>query len=264
MSVRTSEATGGIAQHRAAKPTLTVRDDHRHDHGETLMEETPNHKFNQYQHGERPWGHQEDFKEVEETLPIRDVESNLSEYTPHGGATFIATDTGAVYDGTGAEWVPAKRVFGDISTMGGSEATVWGSTGDHVLLGSHQIAPNSTLSTSSTSYISLTSPSQRPMIHTYRVGDLSNVTSKEICFICVLAAGSDSANAYARLNTFRVGSIPGTEISRSYASGAYVSSAWAPYETGLPDRIELEGRVNTASGTCSVHSATVYIAGVID
>lgn len=228
------------------------------------MEETPNHKFNQYQHGERPWGHQEDLEEIEENLPIRDLEANLSNYEPHGGATFIATDSGAVYDGTGSQWVPAERVYGDISIAGGAESTIWGSTGDHVLLGSHQIAPNSVLSTSSTSYVSLTDPPQRPMIHTSRVGDLSNVNNKEICFICVLSAGTDSANAYARLNTYREGSIPGTQISRGYAAGGYVSSAWAPYGTGSTDRIDLEGRINTASGTCSVHSATVYLSGVID
>lgn len=228
------------------------------------MDETPNHKFNQYQHGERPWGHQEDLQEIEETLPIRDLEANLSNYEPHGGATFIATDSGAVFDGTGSQWVPAKRVFGDVSVAGGSEATIWGSSGDHVLLGSHQIAPNTVLSTSSTSFISLTNPPQRPMIHTSRVGDLSNVNKKEICFICVIGAGTDSANAYARLSSYREGTISETEISRTYGSGAYVSSAWAPYETGSTDRIDLQGRINTSAGTCSVHSATVYIAGVID
>ncbi len=228
------------------------------------MDETPNHKFNQYQHGERPWGHQPDFQEVEENLPVRDVEANLSNYTPHGGATFIATDSGAVYDGTGSQWVPASRKFGEISTMGGTEATIWGSSGDHVLLGSLQIAPNTVLSTSSTSYVSLASGPERPMIHTSRVGDLSNVNNKEICFICVLSAGIDSANAYARLRSFRTGSLPGTEISRGYAAGGYVSSDWAPYTTGSTDRIELEGRINTASGTCSIHSATAYISGVID
>lgn len=230
------------------------------------MEETPNHNFDKFQHGERPWGHQDDLDHIEENLTVRDVEANLNQYEPHGGAEFIATDTGAVYDGTGSQWVPAKRVFGDISVAGGSESTIWGSSGDHVLIGSHQIAPNTVLSTTSTSYTRMTDPPQRPMIHSSRVGDLSNVNRKEICFICVLGAGSDSATAYARLATYREGSITGTQISRSYASGAYVSSAWAPYETGSTDRIELQGRINTSAGssTCSVHSATVYIAGVID
>lgn len=228
------------------------------------MDETPNHNFNQYQHGERPWGHQEDFEELEEIVPIRDVESNLSNYTPHGGATFIATDTGAVFDGTGEEWIAAKRRFGEIATTG-SGGTLWGSSGDHVPLASIPIAQGTQLSTSSTSYVRLTtSATQRPSIHLTRQLDLSNVTNKEIFLTCVLSSGSSNVTAYARLNTYRAGSLPGTRISRQNSAGAIVTGPYAPLDSAAPDRIDIEGRVSSSTGTCTVYSATAHLAGVID
>ncbi|MFC4437781.1 MULTISPECIES: hypothetical protein [Natrialbaceae] len=49
---------------------------------------------------------------IEERLLVRDEEAARSKYTPHVGATFIATDTGAVYDGDGTEWNLATRKVG--------------------------------------------------------------------------------------------------------------------------------------------------------
>lgn len=74
-----------------------------------MVEKTPNHGLNRYEPGERDWSHSEDMETAERLLPIRDVEANLEEYVPYEGATFVATDTGAVYDGDGQTWSPARR-----------------------------------------------------------------------------------------------------------------------------------------------------------
>lgn len=41
---------------------------------------------------------------LETAVPIRDFESNLTDYTPHDGAKFEATDTEVVYYGDGSSW----------------------------------------------------------------------------------------------------------------------------------------------------------------
>ena len=44
------------------------------------------------------------FDEIDTDVPIRDVESNLSNYTPKSGAKFEATDTENVFIGDGSSW----------------------------------------------------------------------------------------------------------------------------------------------------------------
>lgn len=60
--------------------------------------------------------HVEDHHGLREELVVRDVESELSSHTPHDGAVFIATDTGAVYDGDGVIWSTADRGIGHLSS----------------------------------------------------------------------------------------------------------------------------------------------------
>lgn len=79
------------------------------------MEETSNHELNKYNTGEASWEHSTDMQHIEERLVIRDTESNMSNYTPHSTATFIATDTGAVYDGDGSSWNLATRRLTEIN-----------------------------------------------------------------------------------------------------------------------------------------------------
>lgn len=81
-----------------------------------MVERTPNHELNKYSQGETDWTHSPDMQTIEERLVVRDTDANKSEYTPHDGATFIATDTGAVYDGEGGSWTLATRQFDDVST----------------------------------------------------------------------------------------------------------------------------------------------------
>ena len=46
---------------------------------------------------------------IDATLTIRDVESNKTRYDPVTNAVFVATDTGAIYEGTGTSWTRAGR-----------------------------------------------------------------------------------------------------------------------------------------------------------
>lgn len=79
-----------------------------------MVEKTPNHDLNKFERGDPDWSHSEDMETAEKRLPVRDVEGNLEEYEPHEGATFVATDTGAVYDGDGESWTPAGRDVEDL------------------------------------------------------------------------------------------------------------------------------------------------------
>lgn len=74
-----------------------------------MVDKTPNHGLNKYEQGDTNWTHSADMQTIEERLVIRDEEGNLGNYSPHSGATFVATDTGAVYDGDGTEWQLASR-----------------------------------------------------------------------------------------------------------------------------------------------------------
>lgn len=78
------------------------------------MEPTDNHELQIWEHGDRPWSHNEDMEYIEQRLVVRDSEANRSDYTPHDRAAFIATDTGAVYDGDGSSWNIATRGVGHL------------------------------------------------------------------------------------------------------------------------------------------------------
>lgn len=52
---------------------------------------------------------------LEEKLVARDLEANLADYEPYEDAVFVATDTGAVYDGGGTRWKRASRDFESVS-----------------------------------------------------------------------------------------------------------------------------------------------------
>lgn len=76
-----------------------------------MADNTDNHELNKYSQGEDNWTHSTDMDTIEERLVVRDVESNRTGYTPHSDAIFIATDTGAIYDGDGSSWNKGDRGF---------------------------------------------------------------------------------------------------------------------------------------------------------
>jgi len=79
-----------------------------------MASETPNHSLNKYTDGEYGWEHSTDMDTIEKRLAIADTDTNKSNYTPHAGATYIATDTDVLYQGDGSNWVKATR---DVNTL---------------------------------------------------------------------------------------------------------------------------------------------------
>jgi len=103
---------------------------------------TQNHGLdNDYSTGDS-WNLNDDMDTVEKRLVVRDVESNRGNYTPHDGAQFIATDTGAVYDGDGANWTRATRrhnivAAGTVELISGSIVIATGVTSTPTHLSVH-------------------------------------------------------------------------------------------------------------------------------
>lgn len=102
------------------------------------MSDTPtdNHDFERPPDHEPNWGEslRNNWSDADDRIIIRDVESDVDNYTPKDGATFIATDTGAVYDGNGNQWILADRTVKSIKAT--SQATVDGKT-RHLNSGTH-------------------------------------------------------------------------------------------------------------------------------
>jgi hypothetical protein len=67
-----------------------------------------NHEYNVPDEGQQDWHNplNENFEAFGVDIELRDQESNLGNYTPAAGTKFLATDTGIVYVGDGADWVP--------------------------------------------------------------------------------------------------------------------------------------------------------------
>lgn len=70
------------------------------------MPETPNHNYNLPSAGTQNW-HQplnENFKQYDTDIEIRDQTPTLADYEPKDGAKFLATDTGNLFIGDGEQW----------------------------------------------------------------------------------------------------------------------------------------------------------------
>ncbi|MDS0300291.1 hypothetical protein NDI76_16210 [Halogeometricum sp. S1BR25-6] len=70
---------------------------------------TSNHGYNTPAEGTVDWHVplNENFHKIDTGVEIRDTEESLDQYTPKGGAKFLATDTGVRYLGDGSEWKEA-------------------------------------------------------------------------------------------------------------------------------------------------------------
>lgn len=81
---------------------------------------TDNHSYNTPGLGTTDWHLplNQNFERLDTGVEIRDVEANLSEYTPKSGAKFLSTDTKRVFLGDGSEW----RYF---TTLGGIEGRIY-------------------------------------------------------------------------------------------------------------------------------------------
>lgn len=77
---------------------------------------TENHGFQLWQQlpeSEEEWQHRDDFNALEWKVWKTDLASNLSNYTPHNDAKYLASDTGEVYVGDGAEWDSLGFIYSD-------------------------------------------------------------------------------------------------------------------------------------------------------
>jgi type VI secretion system secreted protein Hcp len=70
------------------------------------MTKTPNHGYNTPEKGTENWHKSlnENFKQHDKDIEIRDQVGALSEYNPKDNAKFLATDTGDVFIGDGNQW----------------------------------------------------------------------------------------------------------------------------------------------------------------
>lgn len=89
-----------------------------------MVDTTDNHDLNLYEQGDENWSHRDDLETLEKATPVRDAEANRNSYIPYEGATFVATDTGAVYDGNGSRWTKASRNFEGIKADRVNNVTV--------------------------------------------------------------------------------------------------------------------------------------------
>lgn len=69
-----------------------------------MVSYTPNHGLSKWAAGELDWQHNDDMDILDTAVEIKDVEANLGNYEPKADATFLATDTHAVYLGDGTNW----------------------------------------------------------------------------------------------------------------------------------------------------------------
>jgi len=70
------------------------------------MTQTPNHDYNVPDEGTTDWHRplNDNFRQYDTDIEVRDRSANRSDYTPKEGAKFLATDTGTVFLGDGSQW----------------------------------------------------------------------------------------------------------------------------------------------------------------
>lgn len=79
---------------------------------------TENHGYETPSEGVTNWDEplNRNFERLETDIEVRDTDANRGNYTPHSGATFLATDTRTVYVGDGSAW----QRLGTLRTLGGN------------------------------------------------------------------------------------------------------------------------------------------------
>ena len=99
------------------------------------MTKTPNHDYNTPKEGVEDWHIplNENFSRLDTDVEIRGPESNKEEYEPKAGAKYEATDSGAIYYGSGTDWILADRRVNHLESNSFS-------TGEHLKSGDSSIA----------------------------------------------------------------------------------------------------------------------------
>lgn len=91
-----------------------------------------NHGYNTPSKGTTDWNVplNENFKQLETDVEIRDADGNKGQYEPKDGALFRATDTGDVYLGDGSNWVKHNPPSSTSSTSGGDANVIVAQQGE--------------------------------------------------------------------------------------------------------------------------------------
>jgi hypothetical protein len=82
------------------------------------MTDTPNHNYKIPTEGSEDWHIplNENFENLDIDVEIRDTEQNKNQYEPKKGAKYEATDSGAIYYGSGDTWALVKRKVSSLTT----------------------------------------------------------------------------------------------------------------------------------------------------
>lgn len=98
------------------------------------MPETPNHRYNVPREGAEEWHVplNENFRQYDTDIEIRDTAGNRTNYRPKAGAKFLATDTGIVFLGTGDSWEPTLAVA-RMRTLGATLSVAFGDASNTML-----------------------------------------------------------------------------------------------------------------------------------
>jgi hypothetical protein len=103
------------------------------------MSQTPNHGYNVPQKGAKNWHKplNDNFRQYDIDIEVRDAASNRGNYTPKQGAKFLATDLGVVYLGDGSNWLPmlALSRLRTPATTGAAANLIAGHPGNSVASG---------------------------------------------------------------------------------------------------------------------------------
>lgn len=91
------------------------------------MTDTPNNGYNRPEKGETNWhvDLNENFASIDADVEIRDTEANKGDYKPKSGAKYLATDTGAVYQGDGSSWALDSRKVSTIDRDNLKSKPIW-------------------------------------------------------------------------------------------------------------------------------------------
>lgn len=225
-----------------------------------MVQETDNHDLNKYEQGDKDWDHSPDMQHIEERLVIRDVEANLSNYTPHAAATFRATDTGAVYDGDGSSWNKARRELESLGVgsvqIGNADSVDGGpvgSSGEWKALASNRYASGAVTTTSTSYVLAHSGPSKVPV----PVPDLTNMVEESVG-ISVQARNNTSGE----IVYIRIKGTPSTEftINDSWAAKTSPRTTDSVVPGGTEQR---DTEFKVSGGTGEIESASFIVWGKV-
>lgn len=85
---------------------------------------TDNHAYNRPAENSTDWHIplNQNFNDLDTDVEVRDLDANLSNYTPHTGAKFLGTDSLDVYTGDGTAWTRIGSISDDAQTLDGYDS----------------------------------------------------------------------------------------------------------------------------------------------